>query len=137
MISTHLCATAEENPDEALRLLLVSIEIWALEGEASIAPLADFEMNPNNFWSWLNIGTELSAIRKLEEAADHWKKAMCMWPRGGKHYASRMTERAKSRPAWNDKDRAELSFWQSVSNDAIRSWCQEFDIRLPEAALGD
>jgi hypothetical protein len=137
LIATHLCATADKNRSEALRLLLVSVEVWGQENAASNAALGDFEVNPNNFWSWVDLGTALADAQELDEAILHWKIAACVWPRGGKLYANRMLERSRSRPAWNSKEKAVLAFWQSVSNDSIKAWCAELRVGLTDLELTD
>lgn len=133
-VATHLCATAGTSRREALRLLLVSIEVWPKEKAAANAALGDFELNPNNFWSWIDLGTVLSESGQVAEAISHWKTAVCMWPRGGKLYAGRML--ARGSPS-SPSSRAVHDFWQSVTNDAIRNWAAELAVELPEAALAD
>lgn len=137
LVATHLCATADKTRSEALRLLLVSVEVWGRENTASNAALGDFELNPNNFWSWVDLGTALADAQELDEAILRWKIAACVWPRGGKLYAGRMLERSKSRPAWNSKEKAVLAFWQSVSNDSIKAWCAELGVGLTDLELTD
>jgi hypothetical protein len=130
LVATHLCAAAGRSRDDALRLLLVSIEVWPKEKAASNAQLGDYELNPNNFWAWIDLGTIFSDAERTSDAIAHWKTALSMWPRGGKLYARRMVTRGSP-------NRATRDFWQSVTTDAIRSWCQELAVELPESALTD
>jgi hypothetical protein len=135
LVATHLCAAAGSTRRDARRLLLVSIEVWPKEKVASNAVLGDFEFNPNNFWSWIDLGTSLAQANQTDDAIVHWKTAVCMWPRGGKLYAKRML--AKENSGWGGRDRLQQEFWQSVTDDAIKVWCKELDVELPEAALDD
>ena len=135
LVATHLCSTAGTSRRDALRLLLVSIEVWPKERVSSNAALGDFEFNPNNFWSWVDLGTTLAHSKQKDEAIAHWKTAVCMWPRGGKLYATKMLARDSSKTTWAGTDRSEQDFWQSVTNDAIRSWCTELGVELPEETL--
>lgn len=135
LMATHLCATAGAFPRDALRLLLVSIEVWPRENAASNAGLGDYEFNPNNFWSWIDLGTALSQADRMSDATAHWKIAVCMWPRGGKLYASRMAGRNARASLRRGSGPAVHEFWQSVSNDSIRNWCTELAVELPEVAL--
>jgi hypothetical protein len=77
LLATHLCVTAGANTRDALRLLLVSIEVWPREKTASNAPLGDYEFNPNNFWSWVDLGTTLAQAGRIEDAIVHWTTAVC------------------------------------------------------------
>jgi len=115
----------------------VSIEVWPKEKTASNAPLGDFEFNPNNFWSWIDLGTTLSEAGQTVDAISHWKTGVCMWPRSGKLYASRMVGRGSPGFLRSVASRAENDFWQAVTNDAIKSWCAELTVDLPESALAD
>jgi hypothetical protein len=137
LVATHLCATAGSSRREALRLLLVSIEVWPKEKTASNAPLGDYEFNPNNFWSWIDLGTKLSEVSQLGDAIFQWKTAVCMWPRGGKLYAGRMLGRGLPGAVSSAPSGAIHDFWQSVTNDSIRNWCAELAVELPESALAD
>lgn len=132
LVATHLCATAGASRRDQLRLLLISVEVWPMEKVASNAALGDYEFNPNNFWSWIDLGTALSQTGKIDDAVDQWKTAICMWPRGGKLYASRMIARG----AKNGLASVAVDFWRSVTDDAIRNWCVELGVELPEVALG-
>lgn len=129
LVATHLCATAGTSRRDALRLLLVSIEVWPKEKSASNAALGDYEFNPNNFWSWIDLGTIFAETGRIDDAILHWKTAVCMWPRGGKLYASRMVGRGSNR--------AVHDFWQSITNEAIRNWSTELVVDVPESALAD
>jgi tetratricopeptide (TPR) repeat protein len=129
LLATHLCATAGASRRDALRLLLVSIEVWPKEKTASNAPLGDYELNPNNFWSWVDLGTTLAQAGRIEDAVLYWRTAACMWPRGGKLYASRMVVRGGTA--------AVHDFWQSLGNETIKNWCAELTVELPESALAD
>jgi hypothetical protein len=137
LVATHLCATAGASGRNALRLLLVSIEVWPQEKTASNAALGDYEFNPNNFWSWVDLGTTLSRSARIGDAMLHWKTAICMWPRGGKLYSGRMLGRGAPGSLSRAESRTVRDFWQSVTNDAIRNWCAELAVELPEAALAD
>jgi hypothetical protein len=137
LVATHLCATAGANPNEALRLLLVAIEVWPMEPMASDAALGDYEYNPNNFWSWIDLGTVLFRSGRTDDAITHWKSGICMWPRGGKFYSARMLAK-ESRSDWNAGRRhLEEGFWRSVTNDSIREWARPFSVTLPEESLTD
>jgi len=129
LVATHLCATAGASSRDALRLLLVSIEVWPKEEVASNAALGDYEYNPNNFWSWVDLGTKLAQTDQIADAILRWKTAVCMWPRGGKLYASRMVGRG-SQGTVHD-------LWLSGTNDAIRNWCAQSHVELPELVLTD
>lgn len=129
LVATHLCATAGASSRDALRLLLVSIEVWPMDKMASDAPLGDYELNPNNFWSWIDLGTTLEKAGQWDEAILYWRTAVCMWPRGGKLYAARMLGRGSLGPVHD--------FWQSVSNNTIRSWSAALAVELPESVLVD
>jgi hypothetical protein len=137
LVATHLCASAGASPSEALRLLLVAIEVWPKETTASNCALADYELNPNNFWSWIDLGTALSSVGQVGDAIAHWKTAICMWPRGGKLYASRVLARGEPRLTQGNSARVVHEFWRSVSTDAIRGWCEELAITLPTDALSE
>jgi hypothetical protein len=138
LVATHLCATAGASRRDALRLLLVSIEVWPKEKTASNAALGDYEFNPNNFWSWIDLGTALSQTGLMSDAIVHWKTAVCLWPRGGKLYASRMVVgRGSPSSLSSTASQTVHDFWRSVTNDAIRNWCAELAVELPEAALAD
>jgi hypothetical protein len=137
LLATHICATAGASRHDALRLLLVSIEVWPKEEVASNAGSGDYEFNPNNFWSWIDLGTSLSRAGRIGDAILHWKTAVCMWPRGGKLYAGRMLGRGAPGSLSSAASRAVHDFWQSVTNDAIRNWCAELAVELPESALED
>lgn len=137
LIATHLCATAGVSRRDSLRLLLVSIEVWPKEKVASTAGLADYELNPNNFWSWIDLGTVLSKTGKIDEAVLHWKTGVCMWPRGGKLYAKRMVERSSSSKSMGASSQAVNDFWKSVTSDTIRNWSSALAVELPESALMD
>lgn len=137
LIATHLCATAGASRQEQLRLLLVSIEVWPMEKVASNALLGDYELNPNNFWSWIDLGTVLSQSGKITEAIEQWTIAACMWPRGGKLYASRMINGELQKSRNRSSNKAVHDFWLSVTNEAIKKWCQDLDVDLTDAALGD
>lgn len=136
LIATHLCATAEFAGQEALRLLLVAIEVWPKQVLASDLPLADYELNPNNFWSWIDSGTALLDNGRLDDAILQWKTAACMWPRGAKLYASRMLRGSSTDPLQSPKQRAR-SFWRTVNNESIVAWCNELSVDLPDSALMD
>jgi hypothetical protein len=137
LFATHLCATAGVHPNEALRLLLVAIEVWPREPVASNAALGDYEYNPNNFWSWIDLGTVLSKAGRVEDAISHWKIGVCMWPRGGKFYSARMLAK-ESQSAWDAANKDVIDeFWRSVTNDSISGWCRTLAVTLPEAALAD
>ncbi len=129
LVATHLCAAAGASSRDGLRLLLVSIEVWPKEKMASNAALGDYEYNPNNFWSWVDLGTKLAQTGRTADALLQWKTAVCMWPRGGKLYASRMIGRNSQGPLHE--------FWLSVTNDVIRRWCVQSEVALPESALTD
>jgi hypothetical protein len=137
LVATHLCATAGVRPNEALRLLFVAIELWPMEKTASNTALGDYEYNPNNFWSWIELGTVLFKAGRTEDAITHWKTGVCMWPRGGKFYGARMLAK-KSHAEW-DAGRRPLQdgFWSSVTNDSIGEWCRALAVTIPEAALKD
>ncbi len=135
LVATHLCATAGTARREALRLLLVAVEVWPKEKNVSNAPLGDFEMNPHNFWSWIDLGTTLAQSNQIDQAIANWKTAVCMWPRGGKLYASRMLSKGQPAPGWGGKGHLPHEFWQSVSDDSIRLWCAQLDVELIEGAL--
>ncbi len=136
LFATHLYAAAGRQHGEEIRLLLVSVETWPLERVASVSPLPDYELNPNNFWSWTDLGTRFSQAGMSKEAFEHWKNAVCMWPRGGKMYAAKMLSKCAAGRA--DGDVVDSSaFWRSVNDDNIREWCEERNIILPESALLD
>lgn len=137
LVATHLCATAGASRRDALRLLLVSIETWPKEKTASNAALGDYEFNPNNFWSWIDLGTTLSQTGRIGDATLYWKTGVCMWPRGGKLYAARMVGRDSPNSLSSVPNRTAHDFWQSVTNDVIRNWCTELAVELPESALVD
>ena len=135
LVATHLCATAGSSRQDGLRLLLVSIEVWPKEKQASNSALGDFEYNPNNFWSWMDLGTALAQANQIDAAVAHWKTAVCMWPRGGKLYASKMMSKGQPAPGWGGKGHLPYEFWRSVSDDSIRLWCAQLDVKLTEEAL--
>lgn len=137
LVATHLCASAGTSSKDSMRLLLVSIEVWPKEKVASNAALADYELNPNNFWSWIDLGTTFSHAGHTEAAYEYWKTALCMWPRGGKLYASKMLARLSSKTLVGDKDRLEQQFWHSVSDRSIQSWCVQLDVGLTDEMLDD
>jgi len=137
LVATHLCATAGALPRDALRLLLVSIEVWPKEATASNAALGDYETNPNNFWSWIDLGTVLLKARQVDEALLKWKTAVCLWPRGGKLYASRMLKRSPTTPGWGTSGPLATVFWSTVTNGQIREWCSMLEVALPDLALAD
>jgi len=135
LVATHLCATAGARPNDALRLLLVAIETWPKERVASNAALANYQYNPNNFWSWIDLGTALSKAGRIEEAVAQWKIGVCMWPRGGKLYSSRVLAES-SESAWDAGTKpARDKFWRSATNDSIIAWCRNLDVALPQGAL--
>lgn len=137
LVATHLCVAAGASRRDALRLLLVSLEVWPKEKVASNAALGDYELNTNNFRSWIDLGTIFSETGRIDDAISHWKTAVCMWPRGGKQYAGRIIERGSPNPHSGASSRAVHDFWQSVTNDAIRNWSAELGVELPESALAD
>lgn len=137
LIATHLCATASASPRDQLRLLLVAIEVWPKQSVASNAPLGDFELNPNNFWSWIDLGTLLVQGGQISDALAHWKTAICMWPRGGKMYAARMSGREAANSPGSASPRAVADFWRSVTDGAIQAWACELAVELPELTLAD
>lgn len=136
LVATHLCVTAGMSRRDALRLLLVSIEVWPKEKAASNAASGDYEFNPHNFWSWIDLGTIFSKSGRIDDAVLHWKTAVCMWPRGGKLYAGRMVGRSSSN-LLSASNREVHDFWKSITNDAIRNWCEELAVELPESALAE
>ena len=137
LIATHLCATAGASPRDRLRLLLVSIEVWPREKSASNSDLGNYEFNPHNFWSWIDLGTAFSRAGRIDDAIAHWKIAVCMWPRGGKLYATRMLARSTSSNWSSPSSDTTRDFWSGVSNDSIREWCAELAVDLQESALLD
>jgi hypothetical protein len=137
LIATHLCATASTSAIEQLRLLLVAIEVWPKEGVASNAPLGDYELNPNNFWSWIDLGSVFEQRGELNDALVQWKTAVCVWPRGGKTFATRMLKQEAAASSSTPSQRVTQDFWRSVSNDTIRIWARELDVELPDAVLAD
>jgi hypothetical protein len=134
LIATHLCATAGSSARDALRLLLVATEVWPIERRASNAALEEFEVNPNNFWSWIDLGAALAKASRIDEAVANWKIAVCMWPRGGKLYAKRMLMKAPS-PAWGSNSQAPLEFWKGITDESIKRWCSELAVEVTEEAL--
>lgn len=137
LVATRLCAKAGTSRRDALRLLLVAIEVWPKEKTASNAVLGDYELNAHNFWSWIDLGTILFDTGQIEDAVLYWKTAVCMWPRGGKLYASRMVGRNPTGAVDTHLRRAARDFWLSVTNDAVRVWSAELGVDLPESALVD
>jgi tetratricopeptide (TPR) repeat protein len=135
LIATHLCATAEALKPEALRLLAVAIEVWPPGSAASDAPAGDAALNPNNFWAWADLGACLSDAGQTKNAIEHWRTAICLWPRGGKALAGTMLEREHARSSIKLASETLLTFWSSVSNDQIKLWCAEKGIDLSDAAL--
>ena len=99
--------------------------------------MGDYELNPDNFWSWVDLGTKLSQTGRIGDAISLWKTAVCMWPRGGKLYAGRVDGRRSAGSLGGAGSRAVHDFWQSVSNDAIRNWCADLAVELAESALTD
>lgn len=134
LVATHLCASAGMSRRDSLRLLLVSVEVWPKEKMASNAALADFELNPNNFWAWIDLGTALAHANQTDNAIVHWKTAVCMWPRGGKLYASKMLSKSQPDPGWNGNAFSH-HFWASVSNDNIRTWSAQLDVEVKDDTL--
>lgn len=135
LVATHLCATAGSSQRDALRLLLVSVEVWPREKKSSNAALGDFELNPNNFWSWIDLGTTFSQSNQVDNAIAHWKTAICMWPRGGKLYANKILSKEHPVPGWGGKGELTYEFWRSVSDQSIKHWCAELEVEISHEQL--
>lgn len=135
LVATHLCSTAGAFSNDALRLLLVAVEVWPMDRMSSNAPLGDYEFNPNNFWTWIDLGTVLMRRKQIDDAILHWKTGICLWPRGGKLYASRMVARIEENRGGLSSDLAAREFWSSVTDESISKWCSEMGIELSGAAV--
>jgi len=106
-----------------------------MEKVASNAALGDFRFNPNNSWSWIDLGTVRSQSGQMTEAIAYWKTAVCMWPRGGKLYASRILDPGSTSARTGIEKHDIYEFWQSVKDANIKNWCLELAVDLDESAL--
>jgi len=135
-ICTRLCVFGSRGGVDAREHLLLATAWYPPMFVAANKPLNESELNPNNFWSWVELGNVHAQDLRMDEAFKSWRQAACRWPRGVKHIACRMAhEFAKVVEIPDIESQRAVTFWQSLSNEQIAFFAREQNFQLGPEAL--